>query len=53
MSGAADLKEDQALILELDFLVVDPAGEDHRPIGSEEVLAAEPMGVERAGRVAL
>ena len=51
--GAADLKEDQALVLELDFLVVNPAGQDHRPIGSEQVLAAEPVGVEWAGRVAL
>ena len=53
VAGAADLKEDQALVLELDFLVVDPAGQDHRPIGSEQVLAAEPVGVEWAGRVAL
>ena len=51
--GAADLKEDQALVLELDFLVVNAAGEHHRPIGSEKVLAGEPMGVEWAGRVAL
>ena len=53
VAGAADLEEDQALVLELDFLVVDPPGEDHRPIGSEEILAGEPVGVEWAGRVAL
>jgi hypothetical protein len=51
--GTADLKEDQALVLELDFLVVNPTGENHCPIGSEKVLAAKPVGVEWAGRVAL
>ena len=50
VSGAADLEEDQALVLELDFLVVDPPRQDHRPIGAEEILAAEPVGVEWAGR---
>ena len=53
VAGAADLKENQALVLELDFFVVDPAGKDHRPIGSEQVLAVEPVGVEWAGRAAL
>ena len=53
VAGAADLEEDQALVLELDFLVVNPAGQDHRPIGSEQVLAVEPVGIEWAGRAAL
>ena len=47
MTGAADLEEDQALVLELDFLVVDPPRQDHRAVGAENVLASE-AGVIRA-----
>jgi hypothetical protein len=39
--GTTDLEKDETLILELNFFVVDPAGKDHRPIGSEEVVASE------------
>src|SRR6185295_2854951 len=41
MAGAADLEKDQVLVLELDLLVVDPAREDHRAIGVEQVLPGE------------
>ena len=47
VSGAADLKVDQALALELDFLVVDPPRQDHRAVGPEEIVAGE-SGVIRA-----
>ena len=38
VARAADLEEDQALVLELDLLVVDPARQDHRPVHAGEVL---------------
>ena len=31
VTGAADLEEDETLVLELDLLVVDPPGLNHRP----------------------
>ena len=37
MSGAADLKEDFVLILELDFFVVEPAREIHGAIHREHL----------------
>ena len=53
VAGTADLEVDQALVLELNFLVVDTPRQDHRPIRSEKVLTAEPMGIEGARRVVL
>ena len=41
VSGAADLEEDQALVLELDFLVVDPARQHHRAVRVEQILARQ------------
>jgi hypothetical protein len=38
--GAADLEKDQALVLELDFLVVDPARQQHGAIDAEHLVAA-------------
>ena len=43
VAGAADLKVDQALVLELNLLVVDAPREEHRPIGVRELLAGEPL----------
>ena len=40
---AADLEEDPALALELDLLVVDPAGRDHVPVRPEKILARKPF----------
>ena len=37
VAGAADLKEDVALILELDFLVIELAREQHAPVDGEEL----------------
>src|SRR4030095_1463900 len=53
VAGAADLKENQALVLELDFLVVDPSRQEHRPIGSEQLVAAKRVDCAGAGNVAL
>ncbi len=53
VAGTADLEVDQALVLELNFLVVDTPRQDHRPIRSEKILTAEPMGIEWARRVVL
>jgi len=39
MAGAADLKENLVLILELDLLVVEPSREIHRAIHREQLLA--------------
>jgi hypothetical protein len=41
VTGAADLEEYQALVLELDLLVVDPAGLNHRPEYAYEVFTTE------------
>ena len=41
VAGAADLKEDQALVLELDFLVVDAARQEHRAIRPQQIVARE------------
>ena len=40
---AADLEEDPVLALELDLLVVDPAGRDHVPVHPEKVVARKPF----------
>jgi hypothetical protein len=37
VAGAGDLKEDLVLPLELDLLVVDPAGQQHDPVNVEQV----------------
>ena len=44
MAGAADLEVDQALVLELDFLVVDAPRQQHRPVDPDEVVAGEAVG---------
>ena len=41
MAGAADLEEDQALVLELDLLVVEAPRQQHQPVGGEKVVARE------------
>src|SRR6476646_8848031 len=41
MAGAADLKENLVLVLELDFLVVEPAREIHGAIHFEHLFARE------------
>ena len=41
VAGAADLEEDKALALELNFLVVDLPRQDHRPVSTEKVVARE------------
>ena len=46
VAGAADLKKDLALVLELDFLVVDFSRQQHAAVDGEELLA----GQIRAGR---
>ena len=38
VSGAADLKKDQALVLELDFLVVQLPRQHHDAVGAEKIL---------------
>ena len=38
VAGAADLEEDQALVLELDLLVVDLPRQHHRAVGAEQVV---------------
>ena len=39
VAGAADLEKDQALVLELDFLVVDPARQQHGAVDVEHLVA--------------
>ena len=41
VAGAADLEEDQALVLELDLLVVEPPRQQHRAVGAEQILARQ------------
>ena len=41
VTGAADLEVDQALVLELDFLVVEPPRQQHRAVGAEQVVPAD------------
>src|SRR4029077_3422194 len=41
MTGAADLKKDLALVLELDFLVVQLARQQHAAVDGEQILARE------------
>jgi hypothetical protein len=41
VAGAADLEEDQALTLELDFLVIELPGQHHRPVGSKQFVAGQ------------
>ncbi len=43
--GARDLKEDLVLTLELDLLVVQPTGQEHRAIRAHELVAGEAGGV--------
>jgi hypothetical protein len=49
--GAADLKKDQALVLELDFLVVDPPRQQHRPVNPEHLIARKNLRVSQAGQL--
>ena len=51
MAGAADLEEDQALVLELDLLVVELPRQHHRAVGPQQVLAREAVGVRVLARV--
>ena len=44
VAGAADLEEDLALTLELNFLVVKLARQQHAAIGGEQLLAVEALG---------
>ena len=39
VTGAADLKKDLALVLQLDLLVVQPSREQHRAVGREQLIA--------------
>ena len=43
--GAADLEEDQALVLELNLFVVEPPGHDHRPVRTEQIFTGEAVEV--------
>src|SRR5262249_40585553 len=43
VSGAADLKEDLALALQLNFLVVELARQQHAAVDGEELVGAEPV----------
>ena len=43
VSGAADLEEDQALVLELDFLVVQLPRQHHDAVRAEEILRRKPF----------
>ena len=43
VTGAADLEEDQALALELDFLVVEPSRQQHRAVCAEQVFPADSL----------
>ena len=50
VSRAADLEKDQALVLELDFLVVDAPRQEHRAIRPQQIVRREalPPGAESA-----
>ena len=48
VSRTADLKKDQALTFELDFLVVDPPRQDHRAVRAKEIFAREAVVLARA-----
>jgi hypothetical protein len=39
MSGAADLEEDLALVLELNLFVVELSREEHQAVGPQQLLA--------------
>jgi hypothetical protein len=41
VSGARDLEEDLVLALELDLLVIQPAGKQHRPVSRHELVAGQ------------
>ena len=41
VAGAADLEEDQALVLELDLLVVEAARQQHRAVGPQQIVARQ------------
>ena len=47
VAGAADLEEDQALVLELNLLVVDPARQHHRAVGAKQVVARQTVETSR------
>ena len=48
VSGAADLEEDLTLVLELDFLVVEPPREEHQAVGRDQGFARQAgVSVER------
>ncbi len=42
MAGAGDLEEDLVLALQLDFAVIQAAGEKHRAVKTNEGVAVEP-----------
>ena len=44
VTGAADLEEDLALVLELNFLVVEPSRRQHQPIGVTQIVGPEVCG---------
>ena len=46
MTGPANLKKNQALIFELDFLVVQPPRHDHRAVGAKEVFGREALQID-------
>ena len=41
VAGADDLEEDLALVLELDFLVVEAPRQEHQPVGREQLVASQ------------
>src|SRR5687767_10627686 len=43
MTRAADLKENQTLIFELNFFVIETTRQQHRAIGTNQILAREPF----------
>src|SRR5215204_1388461 len=43
VAGAADLEEDQTLVFELDFLVVQLPRRDHDAVGAEQVFPGQPL----------
>ena len=52
VSGATDLEKDQALVLELNLLVVDAARQQHRAVGPQQLVACEtaPLRARAGGR---
>ena len=50
VAGAADLKEDQALTFELDFLVVELPRQHHRAVGPKQFVARQAQRAAHCGR---